>query len=81
FGMPLVLNLQLLIPFVLAPVVNALIAYSAMATGIVPKTIGATIPWTMPPIISGFLATRSIRGSILQIVCIVLNIFIYYVFY
>lgn len=81
FGIPLVLNLQLLIPFVLAPVVNAVVSYGAMATGIVPKTIGATIPWTMPPIISGFLATRSIKGSILQIVCILLDICIYYVFY
>ncbi len=81
FGIPIVMNVALLIPFIIVPMVNAVICYFAMSTGIVPLTIGASIPWTMPPILSGFLATGSIKGSILQAVCLVVDIVIYYVFY
>ena len=76
FGLPVVLNILLIIPFVLAPIVNLVVAYAAMATGLVPLTYTAP-GWTTPPIISGFLATGSIRASVLQIVLIVLDILIY----
>ncbi|MPQ54810.1 PTS cellobiose transporter subunit IIC, partial [Citrobacter sp. NMI7905_11] len=33
--------------------------------------------WTMPPVISGLLATGSISGSLLQIVLIVLDVLLY----
>ncbi|GAB2021547.1 hypothetical protein RyT2_06210 [Pseudolactococcus yaeyamensis] len=39
-----------------------------MASGLVPLTTGAQVPWTMPVLISGFLATNSIMGSVLQLV-------------
>lgn len=77
FGLPVVLNVSLIIPFILAPMVNAIITYIAMKTGIVPLCNGTVIAWTMPPIISGFLATGSIAGSILQLVNIILDILIY----
>lgn len=80
FGIPVVLNPLLLVPFILAPMANAIITYSAMAWGLVPLTRVATV-WTMPPIISGFLTTGSIRGSILQILLIVIDILIYFPFY
>lgn len=76
FGLPVVLNILLLIPFVLAPIVNLVVAYAAMATELVPLTYTAP-GWTTPPIISGFLATGSIRASVLQIILIVLDILIY----
>lgn len=77
FGLPVVLNVSLIIPFILAPMVNAIVTYIAMKTGIVPLCNGTVIAWTMPPIISGFLATGSIAGSILQLVNIILDILIY----
>lgn len=77
FGLPVVLNLTLIIPFIIAPMINAITTYIAMKTGIVPLCTGSVIPWTMPPIISGFLATNSIAGSILQLINIVLDILIY----
>lgn len=80
FGVPVVLNFALLIPFILAPAVNAIVAYIAMATGLVPLT-RVVASWTMPPIISGFLTTGSINGSILQIVLIILDILIYLPFF
>ncbi|MES3702439.1 PTS transporter subunit EIIC [Staphylococcus arlettae] len=81
FGIPVVLNVRLIVPFVLAPMINATITYFAMATGLVHLTNGTAMPWTMPPIISGFLATGHISGSIVQIVCIIIDIVIYYPFY
>ena len=81
FGIPVVLNVRLIVPFILAPMINATITYFAMATGLVHLTNGTAMPWTMPPIISGFLATGHISGSIVQIVCIIIDIVIYYPFY
>ncbi|MCT4563816.1 MAG: PTS sugar transporter subunit IIC [Maledivibacter sp.] len=82
FGLPIVMNISLLIPFILAPVLNAIISYFAMSTGLVATTTGIAVSWTMPPIISGFLTTGGhISGSILQIVCIIVDVAIYWVFY
>ena len=76
FGLPVVLNILVLVPFILAPIVNLVVAYAAMATGIVPMTYTAP-GWTTPPIISGFLATGSVYASILQIILIVLDVLLY----
>ena len=82
FGLPIVMNISLLIPFILAPMANAIISYAAMATGLVAKTTGIAVSWTMPPIISGFFTTGGhISGSILQLVCIVVDVLIYWFFY
>lgn len=76
FGIPVVLNILLLLPFVLAPIVNLILAYGAMAIGLVPLTYTAP-GWTTPPVISGFLATGSLRASLLQIVLIVVDVLLY----
>lgn len=47
-----------------------------MFVGLVPITNGVILPWTTPPIISGFLASGW-QGSILQIVLIILGVVIY----
>ncbi|MDC7952253.1 PTS sugar transporter subunit IIC [Liquorilactobacillus mali] len=82
FGLPVVLNISLIVPFILAPMCNAIITYTGMSLGIVHNTIGITIPWTMPPLISGFLATGGhISGSIVQLICILVDCILYYPFY
>ncbi|MGX6978216.1 PTS sugar transporter subunit IIC [Vagococcus elongatus] len=80
FGLPVVLNVMLIIPFVLAPMVNVVVAYLAMMSGLVPLT-KTVATWTMPPVISGFLITGSIRGSILQVVLIILDVLLYLPFF
>ncbi|WP_214890888.1 PTS cellobiose transporter subunit IIC [Exiguobacterium sp. s142] len=68
FGLPIVLNPVMLIPFILVPVTLTIVSYVALSTGMVPKTV-AIVPWTTPPIISGYLVTGgSVRGVLLQIV-------------
>ena len=77
YGVPIVLNVALIIPFLLAPVVCIIIAYTSMSIGLVPKTV-AMIPWNMPIGIGGYLAVGGdIRGAILQIVNLVVSVFIY----
>lgn len=82
FGLPIVMNVSLLIPFILAPMANAIISYFAMATGLVAKTTGIAVSWTMPPILSGFLTTGGhISGAVLQVICIIVDVLIYWLFY
>ncbi|GAB2027846.1 PTS cellobiose transporter subunit IIC [Lactovum odontotermitis] len=82
FGLPIVLNFTLLIPFILSPVINAVVTYFSMSLGLVHGTVGTVIPWTMPPILSGFLATGGhISGAIVQIICLILDILVYLPFF
>jgi len=79
FGLPIVLNPMMLIPFVLVPTINIIISYVSMAAGLVPYTSGVAVPWTMPVIISGFLSTGW-RGALLQALLLILGVFLYYPF-
>lgn len=77
FGIPLVLNPIYLIPFTLVPLVTYSIAYLATYIGIVPQIINSSVQWTTPIIISGYQATGSIAGSLLQIVLVGVGVLIY----
>lgn len=79
FGLPIVLNPILLIPFALVPTINIIISYFAMDWGLVAYTNGIQLPWTVPPVISGFLVSGW-QASILQILLIILGMVIYYPF-
>lgn len=80
FGTPIVLNPMLFIPFVLTPIVLVITSYTAISLGWVPKTV-AMVPWTMPPIISGYLGTGGhISGAILQAFNFALAMAIYFPF-
>ncbi|MTL83437.1 oligo-beta-mannoside permease IIC protein, partial [Turicibacter sanguinis] len=68
FGLPIVLNPIIAIPWILAPIIATSVAYFAMSSGLVPSTTGVAVPWTTPVFISGMLATNSLRGGLLQIV-------------
>ena len=57
FGLPIVMNPILIIPFILAPLISSSVTYWAMYFGLVAKTAGIVIPWTTPPFLAGFLAT------------------------
>ncbi|VBB05159.1 phosphotransferase system eiic [Lucifera butyrica] len=76
FGLPIVLNPIYLIPFVLSPVVLTIITYTAIASGLVPRTI-AMMPWTTPPVIGGFLVTGSLAGGLLALMNLVIGVIIY----
>lgn len=77
FGLPIVLNSTILIPWVLAPVVTVITSYCAIYFGLVPRPIGVTVIWTTPVFLSGWIGTSSIRGGILQLVNVVISIIIW----
>src|SRR5690606_6948719 len=69
FGLPIIMNPLIIIPWMLAPVAVTLITYYSMAAGLVPRPAGIIVPWTTPPILSGFLATGNAwQGGVLQAV-------------
>ena len=76
FGLPVVLNPVMFIPFILTPLVLTTIAYFATVSGIVPA---ATImpPWVTPPVIGGILATSSWQGGVLAAINLAISVFIY----
>ncbi len=76
FGIPIILNPILGIPFLLTPVAVYIITYGATYFHLVPPVM-QNVPWTTPVLFSGYFATGSIRGSILQFVCIAAGIAIY----
>lgn len=76
FGLPIVLNPTIIIPFMLVPTLNIIISYIAMSMNLVPVCSGIHVPWTTPPIISGFLATNW-AGALLQALLIIMGVFVY----
>lgn len=81
YGLPVVLNPILMIPFLLIPGILSLVAYFFTVTGIVPPTYVA-IPWITPVGISGFMATgASGIGSIMAGLLSVLNFSIAVIIY
>jgi len=79
FATPIVMNPIMVLPFILTPMVSGVITYFALDTGIVPLFTAVQVPWTTPPIISGFLV-GGIRTAILQFVVLAIGFFIYYPF-
>ncbi|GHU63034.1 permease IIC component [Clostridia bacterium] len=76
FAVPIVMNPIMMLPFILTPVVSGIVTYVALYTGIVPLFTAVQVPWTTPPIISGFLI-GGVRTAILQAVVLMLGFFIY----
>jgi PTS system cellobiose-specific IIC component len=81
FGSPVVMNPVLFIPFILAPVVNAVIAWFATTGALVAKVI-SLVPWTTPaPIGAAWGAGWAMNSALLVLVLIVIDIFIYLPFF
>ena len=76
FGLPVILNPIFVIPYLLVPVVLCVISYAAIYVGLVPHVVHQ-VEWTTPVFLSGYLATGSIAGSILQAVGLAVGVLIY----
>lgn len=80
FGFPIVMNPMMFIPFVLVPVLAALVVYGAIAIGFVQPFSGVLLPWSTPMIISGLLVAGW-QGAVLQIIILAISVFVYYPFF
>ena len=76
FGLPVVWNPTLFVPFILVPLVNLVVAYAATAVGLVPPTV-VDVTWTAPPLVGGYVATGSVAGAVLQLVNIAVGAVLY----
>lgn len=79
FGLPIVLNPIMMIPFIITPMILSVLCYVSIATGLVPHPSGIIVPWTTPPVIGGFFVA-GFRGAALQLVGLILSLAIYFPF-
>lgn len=76
FGMPVVMNPIFFVPFLLTPMVCLIDSWAAMKLGLVPIPV-CEVEWITPVLLSGYLATGSLAGSLLQMINIVISVLIY----
>ena len=77
FGFPVLYNPLIMIPFIIYPQINFVIAYFATQLGMVSKIV-AFVPWSVPPLLSGWLGSGGdFRNVILQVALLALGVVIY----
>ena len=76
FGLPIVFNPYLLVPFIIVPVIALLITYFAIAVGFMAPLSAVQVPWTTPPVIAGFLLSGW-QGAVVQIINLAMATLIY----
>lgn len=79
FGLPIVFNPYLLVPFCLAMWVAMLVTYFSITIGFMAPFGAVQVPWTTPPVIAGLLL-NGIPGAIIQIIIIAASTAIYFPF-
>lgn len=79
FGIPIVLNPYYLIPFIAVPLYMTASSYFFTKIGVLPITLH-NVNWTTPPLLSGYIATGSIRGSLVQLFNIAIGSIMYFPF-
>ncbi|MCX7970580.1 MAG: PTS sugar transporter subunit IIC [Negativicutes bacterium] len=80
FGLPIVLNPIMVIPFIICPMLNMAVSYLCFELGLVSKTY-ASVPWTTPVLFSGFLSTGDWKASLLQLFNLIMCGLVYYPFF
>ena len=80
FGFPIVMNPVMFLPFILVPVLAAVIVYGSIAIGFMQPFSGVTLPWSTPAIISGFLVAGW-QGALIQVVILAMSTLIYFPFF
>ncbi|MCL2918955.1 EAL domain-containing protein [Shewanella litorisediminis] len=76
YGLPVVFNLRLAIPFVLLPCLNVLIAWSVISAGLL-SFDGKPFPWVTPLFLNGWIASGGFAVVVLQLLLVVVGVFIY----
>lgn len=80
FGLPIIMNLTLAIPFIVTPTLILVLAYLGMRVGILPLLPGFGAPLGTPVILSGFLG-GGWRWAVFQALTVVMSTVIYYPFF
>jgi PTS system, lactose/cellobiose family IIC component len=80
FGFPMVMNPIMFIPFIAAPASAAIIEYLCISTGLVQPFSMVMVPWTTPPIISGFIL-GGWKMAVMQVFIVIVATAIYFPFF
>lgn len=80
FGVPLVLNVMMLIPMILSPLCCFLTSYLMTSIGVLPYLNGIQLSTGTPIVLAGFLA-GGWRAAIWQVVLVALQFAIYFPFF
>ncbi|MES4611857.1 MAG: PTS sugar transporter subunit IIC [Ewingella sp.] len=77
FGLPIVLNPILIIPFIMAPFVNSIVGYFFVSLEIIPP-IAYAVPWTTPgPLIAFFGTGGNWMALFVGMLCLAISTLIY----
>ncbi|HMK72601.1 MAG TPA: PTS transporter subunit EIIC [Myxococcaceae bacterium] len=80
FGVPVVLNPALAVPFIAAPLLSAVVSYAAFALDLVRRP-ALEVPWTLPAPLGAFLTTGGdVRAVALQVCTLALSVAVYWPF-
>ena len=78
FGLPIILNPKYIIPFVLAPIVNIIIGYSATCIFKIIPPVAYGVPWTTPGPLIPFLGTGgNVLALLIGVLCLAVSVLIY----
>ena len=81
FGTPIVMNPVFFIPFLLAPMVNAVLAWAAMKLDLIGRVI-SVVPWTAPaPVGAAWALGWDYRAAILVVLLALVSAVIYFPFF
>lgn len=80
FGLPLMLNVMTIIPFIVCPIVVSSVGYLLMKLHIIAPYIGILGTGSLPPFIHG-MVNGSISAGIYELVAVVLSCVIWYPFF
>lgn len=80
FGMPLVLNIRLMIPFIVTPIITSGLAILFTSMGVLPVLNGVQVPLGIPILFNGWM-TGGWRVALFQVVLIVISFLMYYPFF
>lgn len=75
FGLPLVLNFDLLIPYLGIFVIDGVVPYIATELGLIGRAF-ITVPWTLPHALKAFLTTLDWRACVLYFILLAVNVMI-----
>ncbi|MBQ9824017.1 MAG: PTS sugar transporter subunit IIC [Solobacterium sp.] len=78
FGLPIVMNPVLGIPFILSPIVSVGVGYFLTKIGFCAKMV-VNAPWTTPPGIMAFLASGGNIGAAISQIIVILIAFVIYI--
>lgn len=77
YGLPIALNPLLVVPFVIAPLLNGLLTFTALEAGVF-QIADPALHWATPPLVAAWLASGgSIAAVALQVLCLVLDVILY----